>query len=550
MARWEWVAVGLLGAWLTIAMVWRWPAFSRQWFRGDTLVDLAFYAYAGDLVRMGGTPYVTFWDHKPPLIFLLHAAGLTLSGGRVWGVWLVSYLALMTAAWCGFRAMRHVFGPAPAVLGLTFFAFSVPNISAFGLTEWFALPTAWVAALVTLRRDPREQNPLLLGAALGALGAVALLFKPNLIGGPLVGGLVASVLLLADRRVSAWARLVAGGALGGAVVLGPMLGYLVATGAFGAFRDQVLDYNRLYVATGPGWRMRLRALDAGISSTTAFTSAVLPLAGWALAVQQLLRRGLRAPLAPALFMAVAWLPAEFVFALTSGRDYAHYFAPCFAPLALLVAYVGYEIVAATAPDAAAGRVPRRAGTALIPVLCATLAAFGIWRMAWRERNDLSPALRATQVHAAADYVRRHLHAGEPVFVWGHAADVYMFSGHRPASRFLYVQPLLTPGYATPARVHAFVDELRTSAPPIIIDAGGRDQNTRAIDGGDITPPLGHMDSTWSYPRVVQPNWKGPSWWSMPGTMREFYDFVAANYVPVDSVGPAKWVVYRRVMSGT
>lgn len=549
LARWEWIVVGSLWAWLTAAMLWRWPAFSRESFRGNSLVDLAFYSYAGDLVRMGGTPYVTFWDHKPPLIFLLHAAGLALSGGRVWGVWLISYLALLTAAWCAFRAMRHAFGPAPAALGLTFFAFSVPSISAFGLTEWFALPTAWAAALVTVRRDPREQNPLLLGAALGALGAAAALFKPNLIAGPFVGGLVASVLLLADRRVGAWSRLVAGSALGAAAVLGPVLGYLVATGAFGAFREQVIDYNRAYVATGPGWRMRLRALDAGMLSTTAFTTAILPVAGWVLAGRQLIRRGLRSPLSPALLMAAVWLPVEFLFALTSGRDYSHYFTPCLAPLAFVVAYVGFELAAPTASDGPVGRAPERATTAVIPALCATIAAFGVWRMTWRERDDLTPALRAAQVDAAVNYVRRNLRAGEPLFVWGHAADVYMFSGHRPASRFVYVQPLLTPGYATPERVHAFVDELRTSAPPIIIDAGGRDAATRAIDGADLTPPLGHMDSTWSYPSVVQPYWKGPSWWRMPLTMTEFYNFVAANYVPVDSVGAAKWVVYRRVTTG-
>lgn len=549
LARWEWAVVGSIGVWLTAAMLWRWPAFSHEAFRGNSLIDLAFYSYAGDLVRTGGTPYLTFWDHKPPLIFLLHAGGLAISGGRVWGVWLVSYIALLTAAWCLFRAMRHAFGAAPAALGLTFFAFSVPNISAFGLTEWFALPIGSAAALVTLRRDPREQNPLLLGMAIGALGAAAVLFKPNLIGGPFVGGVVASVLLLADRRIGAWVRLAAGSVLGAALVLGPMLGYLVAKGAFAAFRDQVVYYNRIYVGTGPGWRLRLRALDAGILSTTAYTNAVLPFAGWALAVYHLVRRGLRAPLGPALLLAVIWLPVEIAFALTSGRDYSHYFTPYLPPLALLVACLGSELVTTSAFDGAVGRIPRRPVANLIPVLGMTIAVVGVWRMFWRERDDTNAGVRAAQIDATASYVRRNVRPGAPIFVWGHAADVYMLSGHRPASRFVYVQPLLTPGYATPARVHAFVDELRASAPPVIIDAGGRDATTRSVDGADLTPSLGRMDSTWSYPLIAQPNWKGPSWWSMPVAMGEFYKFVAANYVATDSLGAAKWVVYRRIAPG-
>ena len=131
-------------------------------------------------------------------------------------------------------------------------------------------------------------------------------------------------------------------------------------------------------------------------------------------------------------------------------------------------------------------------------------------------------------------------------MWGHAADDYVFSGRRAASPFVYVQPLLTPGYADSARVRAFVSGLRAAPPPVIVDASAHDAAGLTIDGADLTPPLGRFDGAWSYPKAALPGWKHGSWWSMPPAMREFYEFVAADYAVADSVGPARWAVYRRV----
>ena len=120
--------VAALGTWLVLAMLWRWPAFSREAFEStNSLVDLSFYAYAGELLRTGATPYVDFWDHKPPLIYLLHAAGLALSGGRVWGVWAVSAASVLAALGLAWATLRRAVGEAGAVLGTTWFAMAGPS---------------------------------------------------------------------------------------------------------------------------------------------------------------------------------------------------------------------------------------------------------------------------------------------------------------------------------------------------------------------------------------------------------------------------------------
>jgi hypothetical protein len=148
--------------------------------------------------------------------------------------------------------------------------------------------------------------------------------------------------------------------------------------------------------------------------------------------------------------------------------------------------------------------------------------------------------RVVQVSEAADYVRAATPADARLLVWGHAADVHLFSGRRPASRFIYALPLLTPNYADAALVRGFIDEVAASAPPLIIDA-----TPNAIEAEDLAPSLAAWNPAWKYPKDAPP---GRLWWSMTPELRSFYQYVHANYTPVASIGPRQWVVYRR--SGT
>jgi 4-amino-4-deoxy-L-arabinose transferase-like glycosyltransferase len=107
-----------------------WPTFLYPMITSDSTIDSAFFAYAGELLRTGGKPYITHWDHKPPLIYLINAAGLALSAlsdGRIWGVWITTWVALGGALALGYFAMRRAFGALAAVLGTVFFGGMLPT---------------------------------------------------------------------------------------------------------------------------------------------------------------------------------------------------------------------------------------------------------------------------------------------------------------------------------------------------------------------------------------------------------------------------------------
>jgi hypothetical protein len=192
-----------------------------------------------------------------------------------------------------------------------------------------------------------------------------------------------------------------------------------------------------------------------------------------------------------------WLPMEVLFASVSGRPYLHYFVVLLSPLAYLTASFGSEIIDAPALGRVAPSSRRGAGNALVLGLAAAIAVASVLTTGMQLRDRVSSSAsadstsgsstnRRLQVDETAAYVRAHTRAGEPLLVWGHASDVYLFAQRPPASRYVYSLALLTPHYADAAMVDRFIAELRASSPPLIVDA------TTGLDEAErLVPSLGH-----------------------------------------------------------
>lgn len=510
-------------AWLTAVLFALWPAFINPSVRGASTVDASVYALAGDLIRRGGTPYVTFWDHKPPLIYLVDAAALAASGGRTWGLWLATWAAVVLAVVIGYRAMRRMFGAPGAMLGTVYFAFSLPLLFATNMPEGLALPLQWGCMLVLANASVNSETGWFRrGLIVGVLGALAFLFKPTLIGAALSVALV--FIIMERRRGRKVARAIAGGLVGAGVVCAVMLAYLVATGAFSAFREEVFHYNAIY-SVQTTWSQRIRVAVIAIARPTAYGSLAIPGAAWILGVYRLARR--RWSVSPGLLVAVIWLPIELAFASISGRPYAWYFTPLLAPFALLAASFASELTSWLADRPASDTWFRSPDVVTaLSVALAISAAIGTAATLW---DDDGARARAEQVRRTAAYIRAHTRPSDHILVWGQAADVYLLSGRPPASRFIFPQPLLTPGYTDSTLVDAFISDIRSTRPAMIIDVSRGN-----LEGGQLSPSLDRWDPSWQYP---EPH----AYWAMAPALKRFYDFVAAKYVQADTVG--QWVVY-------
>jgi 4-amino-4-deoxy-L-arabinose transferase-like glycosyltransferase len=546
--RASWLSVALGAAWVGFVLDRAWPARHHDVFASDSAIDSAFFALAGDLVRRGGTPYLSFWDHKPPLVFFIDAFGLWVSGGEVWGIWLVSFAALVLSLVLAHLALRHAFGAAAAVLGVCVIAFNVSWIRASNLTEEYALPlqcatmllvTRWAAIQQASPATPTRQ--LHQGLVLGILAGLAFALKANLIAAAIAAGITVAVVLVFERRFVEFARFAGGVVLGVALVWGAIVIYMIARGAFAAFVDQVFRYNFLYA--GASWGQRLRAALGGVTAVARYGTFILPFAGWVVAGVLTFRTfarldSRRDPARALRLFGLVWLPLEVLFSSISGRGYMHYFVALLPVLAYLSALLASELSARLGTSRRTGRVEMRAEVVVLAfAACVASLSAANTLFELRDNGASSAERRRLQVDAAVDFVRANSTPREALFVWGHASDVYLLSDRRPATRHVYPFALLTPRYADSALVAEFLEELRATSPPLILDA------THGPTPSDsLVPPLGAWTPDWRYPvdrgpRVV--------WWSMTPALRDLYEFVATRYVVTDSVGPQHWHVYRR-----
>jgi 4-amino-4-deoxy-L-arabinose transferase-like glycosyltransferase len=527
----EWVVLLGATAWVVALTFLRWPAPLYSQFDSNSTIDSAFFALAGRMVRDGQVPYVAFWDHKPPLIYLIDALALTLSGGAVWGIWLVTVAALVATLGMAWLAWRPTVGPTAAVIGIAWVACSLGIVAPFNLTEGFMLPVQAATMVVLARWSPLRHRAFAPGLAVGTLAGLAFMLRPNLIGTPAAVGATMVAALLLTGRTRRLPALVGGAIVGAALVVAPILIWLGTNGALGAFREQVFHYNAVYSAAS--WFSRARAAFEGVAQTTTYGTLLLPIIGWLVAAHRFVVRRRSATPKPVLLFAVLWAPLEVALAAVPGRPYMHYFALLLLPLGLLTAIAAYEAFVLVA-RAGAPTVTERWRRHAAAVVCAAIAIVPFGRTVIGVRDSGLRRERAEQVETTAQYVRAHSPMNSRLLVWGHASDVYLFANRAPASRFVYPLAMLTPRYATDTLVAAFIEDLQTSAPPLIVDAtpGGSSSDV-------LVPSLSGWDPTWQYPE------SGVAWWTMTPALRAFYDHVATNYAIIDSVGPQHWIIYAR-----
>ncbi|MEA4907851.1 MAG: glycosyltransferase family 39 protein [Anaerolineaceae bacterium] len=248
--------------------------------------DAGVFMYVGSQVLDGQVPYRDLWDHKQPLIFLVNAIGLGLSGGSLWGVWAMEFASLFAAAVLAFRALRKAFGAGAAAVGLSGAMVTLGVVLHGGnYTEEFALPFQF-GALALLVDAEQNQRYGWRSVALGMCAAAAFLFKQSLIGITAGIGLYLLIRALLGQR-SYFLHLA--GMLGGALLaVGAVVAYFALNGALLDYWQLAFGYNQAY--SNLGLLERLKAILDELEYMSTLPGLALGLAAWVAGVIVILRR--------------------------------------------------------------------------------------------------------------------------------------------------------------------------------------------------------------------------------------------------------------------
>ena len=421
-------------------------------------LDASIFATVGWRVSLGDALYTEAWDHKPPGAYLPYVLAHLLTDDPhvawaiVWFLTLGSILGSGLAVEGMLRARgtsrtAASFASILVALGAGAYLLSLGG----GLSESFAiLPAALSVRIAFMQR----------WISAGMFGGLALFVSLQAASVLVMIAAVAVVEGNGRLRRAGWA------AIGFFAVASATFIGLWATGILGSAADAVIGYGTAYRAVaGP----------AGGATPWALVPwtvlALLPLL-LGLGVATVERRKLvDARLA---LCAGAWLLAGIVLIALQGRFYAHYATPLVVPGAL-ISGLGMDALLRGARHRTRRLLAVPLGLAL--VLAYVVGAAG----AADEQRPISAAnVRARDV---ANQIRATTDADDAIFVWGNDARVYELAQRTPASRSVYLYPLVTPGYATEGRLANVATELSDAPPALVVDSGSLEP------GGPGLPPL-------------------------------------------------------------
>ncbi len=188
-----------------------------------------------------------------------------------------------------------------------------------------------------------------------------------------------------------------------------------------------------------------------------------------------------------------WCSVSLFAVMMSGRFYGHYFIPALPALSLLGAR-GLSLLtnALNSPTQRRTAQVVLGGLSLLFLVglfrchhrTAVLAYETITGTRTRWSGNWGMTKREQEAQIVSDFVSARVPAGEPLYIWGYAHDVYWRTRCRPASRYLtpyYIDGRFSDAEATvPKAGEAFrreaaanlIEDLRRNKPRLILDVDG------------------------------------------------------------------------------
>jgi hypothetical protein len=505
-------AVGLYITSLTVlTMAYFVPLPETHFVRSDS----GCFLYIGQQILKGHLPYRDAWDHKPPLIFYLNAAGLFLGAGSPWGVWAVAFLAILIAFWLCYTIAAGTCGRVPATFGTACMAATlVWTLEMGNLTELYALPFQLLVIYLYLKSD-RPKTYAMIGAMTGLL----FLLRANLIG----VGVAVALLSAADLPtvgIKALSKRYLWMIAGFTVPLLLFVTYFAAHGSLTRLYEGAVGYNLEY--SHSSWKGRLGSLIPAVRATSTAGVLFLAVGGVLFAAASRLQR--QSPSVRRLLMIAALdLLLEIPLSCVSGKGFLHYYIPWAPALALLCAYAAYVLgtFAKTESIELSSTVQVSAGGLMLAVAIflvnLALIHSSIQKYLWRPEEPYREAV--------AKYVISHTDARDKVFVWGYGPEIYVMTRRSSPTPHFFYNPVSQPRFADRAIVSQVVADISRERPPLIVDS------SQAI--GFNFPPLDRVGrEQWAQEYKVDLS-----------PLEPLFTLIDEEYEGVSVPSDGKWTIY-------
>jgi 4-amino-4-deoxy-L-arabinose transferase-like glycosyltransferase len=416
------------------------------------------YAYIAWRLGAGETPYLDWFDQKPPGVFLAYRVALALPGDPVVAIRAVGALFCAGSAVALFALVRALIGTAAAGVAalLLVFLSADPRLEGpIANTEIFMAPWILVAALLSLRAFGTARPRFALGFAAGLSLGVAVAFKQvAAVNAPL---LLALFWLRAPRgeRLASTARFTGALAAGMATIWAAIALWFAARGGFAAALDAIVLHNLAYAADLP---LAVRA-----AALAYYGAPLLPSQGvaWLFAAIGLAVLARRADRFPACFLG-GFALANALGVAASGFFFPHYFQQLLPAIAALAA----AAIAGAGEAVPRWRVAAGGALAIAPL---AIAAIGFGRLDPAEASQrIYPDYSFDAMPAIGAEVAALTAPDERVFVFGAEPEVLFHARRVSASRYIFLFPVFGGFADADARQREVIAELEAAPPASIV----------------------------------------------------------------------------------
>jgi hypothetical protein len=390
-------------------------------------------------MHSGKIPYLDYFDHKGPLLYLINYIGL-FAGGRC-GVWLIELFSMTIAIFFAYKttkllADRHAafWGSACAfVVAMSFFAQG-------NVPEEYAMPLLFISLFIyarhLLKHTPLTSLQIFITG--GCYGA-SLMLKPNFFA---IWFVFSATIVLRDAFTGEWRnafRYVAFFFAGVFAAMLPFIIWLVANGALGAFIDQYILFNRTYASHNNSWKLYL--FNAFTTINKVYT--------WLLLLAALFWIIQRFNTKTRLFY-IAYAGASFLAVLVVALSHFNFYqysmvlVPLLAPALAFFINVFLDGLDSENFAIMKNRFISRGILPALVLLCAfnyqVSYCIGVVFVRMFPDGVSRNYVPLTDVKKACEIISANTTAGDKITVWGNACYIYYYSGKQAESKYIYQWP--------------------------------------------------------------------------------------------------------------
>ncbi len=310
-------------------------------------IDSGVFQYIGSHVLQGQMPYLDFFDHKGPTLYLLNTLGALIAPGGL-GLYVVETVFLIAAALVSYFTCRR-FATDAAALAAVILVYATLGRSLFGgnYVEEYALLFASVTLFCLSSYFVKGRLASWEAFAIGFCAGCVLFLRPNLLGAWVVFCAAIIIFMAREGKAGDIVRVALFAGLGFLCLVAPVLLWLALGGALPDFIDQYLRFNMEYSATY-SWAARIETFWWMLGGQPTLIAALAAGVFAAIQTRRVGRKGLSLPSHPEsgsrfwVCLLIATL-LTVAFASMSGREYEYYLMAWVPYAACPIAYALGEV---------------------------------------------------------------------------------------------------------------------------------------------------------------------------------------------------------------